>query len=263
MACAGAYAVESARQLRTIAFTIGRFLHLTGISEIAMPNIATAFKDEISRLCRKEMRKHLEPLRKATAAYRKEIAALKRKLQESERRVGALAKRSAKATTAATEEVPERQTRFVAKGLKSLRTRLGISAAELAGLLGVTGQSVYNWEQKKSTPRAAQLAQLAELRSLGKKAVRARLEGTAVEVEEEAVEKPRRGRPRKQEAAAEATAPRRRGRKPKETTEAAAPRRRGRKPSAAAEGGETAAPRRRGRKPRAVEAEAVAAGGGE
>lgn len=225
-----------------------------------MPNIATAFKDEISRLCRKEMRKHLEPLRKATAGYRKEIAALKRKLQESERRVGALAKRSAKAATAAAAEVPERQTRFVAKGLKSLRTRLGISAAELAGLLGVTGQSVYNWEQKKSTPRAAQLIQLAELRSLGKKAVRARLDGTAVAAEE-AAEKPRRGRPRKQEAEAEAAAPRRRGRKPKAAADAtaAAPRRRGRKPRAVVDGAEAAAPRRRGRKPRPVEADTAAA----
>lgn len=225
-----------------------------------MPNIATAFKDEISRLCRKEMRKHLEPLRKATAGYRKEIAALKRKLQESERRVGALAKRSAKAETAtAAADVPERQTRFVAKGLKSLRTRLGISAAELAGLLGVTGQSVYNWEQKKSTPRAAQLTQLAELRSLGKKAVRARLDGTTVEVEEVA-EKPRRGRPRKQEAA-DVAAPRRRGRKPKAAAETAVatPRRRGRKPRASVEISEATAPRRRGRKPRAVESETAAA----
>lgn len=149
-----------------------------------MPSIATAFKDEISRLCRKEMRKHLEPLRKASAAYRKEIAALKRKLQESERRVGALAKRGGKSKAEAVDVLPEKQTRFVAKGLKSLRARLGLSAAELAGLLGVTGQSVYNWEQKKSTPRAAQLAQLAQLRSLGKKAVRAQLEDAAPPQEE-------------------------------------------------------------------------------
>ncbi len=145
-----------------------------------MPNIATAFKEEISRLCRKEMRKHLEPLRKASTAYRKEIAELKRKLQESERRVGALAKRSVKNTETA-EALPDKQTRFVPKGLKSLRTRLGLSAAELATLLGVTGQSIYNWEQKKSTPRAAQVAQLAELRALGKKAARAKLEEAAGE----------------------------------------------------------------------------------
>lgn len=184
-----------------------------------MPNIATAFKDEISRVCRKEMRKQLEPLRKASAAYRKEIAALKRKLQESERQFGALAKRGTKAKTESAEAAPEKQTRFVAKGLKSLRTRLGLSAAELASLLGVTGQSVYNWEQKKSTPRAAQLTQLAQLRSLGKKAVRAQLEGGVVaEVE---AEQPARGRkPRK--AAAEKPVRSRRPRRSKAEIAAAA-----------------------------------------
>lgn len=224
-----------------------------------MPNIATAFKDEISRLCRKEMRKHLEPLRKASVVYRKEIAALKRKLQDSERRVGALAKRSPKVSAEVAEGSSERQTRFVAKGLKSLRTRLGLSAAELAGLLGVTGQSVYNWEQKKSTPRAAQLAQLAELRSLGKKAVRARLDGGETEVSEGPADKPRRGRPRK-DAAVAAEAPRRRGRKPRVAAEAAeaAPRRRGRKPRSETVAAEAAAPRR-GRKPRVVAETAEAA----
>lgn len=166
-------------------------------SGTAMPNIATAFRDEISRLCRKEMRKHLEPLRKASAAYRKEIAALKRKLQESERRSAALARRGGKVAKDETAEAPEKQTRFVPKGLKSLRVRLGLSAAELASLLGVTGQSVYNWEQKKSTPRAAQLVQLAELRKLGKKAVRARLGGEAVEAVEEATAPKRPRKPRK------------------------------------------------------------------
>lgn len=213
-----------------------------------MPNIATAFKEEISRLCRKEMRKHLDPLRKASIAYRKEISALKRKLQESEKRLGAMVKRSSKTSAAAVADTaaPERQTRFVAKGLKTLRTRLGLSAAELAALLGVTGQSVYNWEQKKSTPRAAQLAQLAQLRSMGKKAVRAQLEGAAVEAEREAA--PRRGRkPRVAAEGGEATV------KP----------RRQRKVRTAAEPSPSAAPKRRGRTPRVmsdvVEADAVAA----
>ncbi|MCQ4164531.1 helix-turn-helix domain-containing protein [Tahibacter harae] len=232
-----------------------------------MPNIATAFKEEISRLCRKEMRKHLDPLRKASIAYRKEISALKRKLQESEKRLGAMAKRSSKISTAAAAETaaPERQTRFVAKGLKTLRARLGLSAAELAALLGVTGQSVYNWEQKKSTPRAAQLVQLAQLRSMGKKAVRAQLEGTAVEAEGEA--KLRRGRkPRAAAETGEAAAKPRRGRKPRvaaEGGEAVAKPRRQRKARAAAEQSPAAAPKRRGRKPRvareAVEAEVAAA----
>lgn len=183
-----------------------------------MPNIASALKEEISRLCRKEMRKHVEPLRKASAAYRKEIAALKRKLQESERRVGALAKRGAKSVEAS-EAAPEKQTRFVSKGLKSLRIRLGLSAAELAKLLGVTGQSIYNWEQKKSTPRAAQLAQLAELRSLGKKAVRAKLEETAGEAA--TAEKPVRARKARKAAPAEKPVRARRTRRVKPAAAAA------------------------------------------
>jgi DNA-binding transcriptional regulator YiaG len=187
-----------------------------------MPNIATAFKDEISRVCRKEMRKQLEPLRKASAAYRKEIAALKRKLQESERRVGALAKRGAKPKAESAEALPEKQTRFVPKGLKSLRTRLGLSAAELATLLGVTGQSVYNWEQKKSTPRAAQLTQLAQLRSLGKKAVRAQLEGAGTAAADAEAERPARKSRKPRKAAADKPARARRPRRTKAEMAAAA-----------------------------------------
>jgi DNA-binding transcriptional regulator YiaG len=179
-----------------------------------MPNIATAFKDEISRLLRKEMRKQLEPLRKAADGYRKEVAALKRKLQEAERSAGVAARRGSSRRSVAedtTDTAQEKQTRFVPKGLKSMRERLGVSAAELAGLLGVTGQSIYNWEQKKSTPRAAQLTQLAELRKLGKKAIRAQLEAAAGTAEVE--EKPARAR--KPRAAAVEAKPVR-ARKPRE-----------------------------------------------
>jgi DNA-binding XRE family transcriptional regulator len=38
--------------------------------------------------------------------------------------------------------------RFVAKGFKSLRQRLGFSAAQIGKLLGVSEQSIYNWESK-------------------------------------------------------------------------------------------------------------------
>jgi len=42
-----------------------------------MPNIAALLKSEISRLSRREIRKEVQPLRKAAAAHRREIAALK------------------------------------------------------------------------------------------------------------------------------------------------------------------------------------------
>lgn len=66
--------------------------------------------------------------------------------------------------------------RFVAKGLRSMRQKLGLSAAELASLIGVSEQSVYNWEQKKATPRREQVAAIVGLRGIGKKEARARLE---------------------------------------------------------------------------------------
>ena len=66
--------------------------------------------------------------------------------------------------------------RFVAKGLRSLRTRLGLSAGDFGTLAGVSGQSIYNWESGKAVPRKSQLAALASLRALGKREAAARLE---------------------------------------------------------------------------------------
>jgi DNA-binding transcriptional regulator YiaG len=51
------------------------------------------------------------------------------------------------------------------------RERLGLSAAEYATLVGVTGQSIYAWEQGRSTPRPEQMAKLEGIRGLKKKDV--------------------------------------------------------------------------------------------
>ncbi len=65
--------------------------------------------------------------------------------------------------------------RFSAKGFAKLRQRLGLSAAALGTLLGVTAQSVYKWEDGKARPRAAQLQAIAAVRKLGKREAAARL----------------------------------------------------------------------------------------
>lgn len=66
--------------------------------------------------------------------------------------------------------------RFVAKVLKSHRTRLGLSADGFGKLAGVSAQSVYNWEQGKSIPGPKQLAVVAALRSMGKREGNTRIE---------------------------------------------------------------------------------------
>jgi len=142
-----------------------------------MANIAAVLKDEISRLSRREIRKEVQPIRKASAVYRREIAALKRQVQDLRRQAGVLAKRAASAGDASpSATATEKPMRFVAKGLRSLRTRLGLSASDLAKLLGVSDQSVYNWELKRASPRKEQMVAIASMRTLGKREAHARLE---------------------------------------------------------------------------------------
>lgn len=143
-----------------------------------MPNIADALKAEISRIARKELKGELEAVKKAAAAHRHEIAALKRRIQELERG----AKRSARAKPAvsvSSESGEERHLRFSATRFAAQRQKLGLSAADFAKLLGVSSLSVYKWEKGETRPRQAQLQAIAAARGLGKREAAARLEKLA------------------------------------------------------------------------------------
>ena len=145
-----------------------------------MPNIASLLKDEITRLARKEIRAAVEPMRKQLAAQRRDIAALKRERDHLKRNVSAIAKKAAKAPSVNPgDEGDDKRPRFSAPRLASLRQKLGLSAEGLAKLIGVSGQSVYNWEGGKSRPRLAQLQQIARLRTIGKREAQRILEAAA------------------------------------------------------------------------------------
>jgi len=144
-----------------------------------MPNIAAVFKDEIARIARKEVRAQTGDFKKASAQYRAHIAALRRRVDELERqlkRVGKGAGRSAPARAEGDdEEASGTPRRFSATRLSAQRKKLGLSAADFAALLGVSGQSVYKWEHGEARPRARQLEAIAELRGIGKREAAARL----------------------------------------------------------------------------------------
>ena len=57
-----------------------------------MPNIASALKAEIERLARKETRRQMAPVSKASAGHRRQIAALKRELARLDKRISAAVK---------------------------------------------------------------------------------------------------------------------------------------------------------------------------
>ena len=141
-----------------------------------MPNIGAVFKDEILRLARKEIRRQTNVLRKALAQYRKDIAEMKRRVSELRRKVSPLEKQVRKNVPAQTTETDANHVRFTAKGLRSQRQRLGLSAANYGKLIGVTGQTIYSWEQETSQPRRQQFARIAALRHIGKREAQTRLE---------------------------------------------------------------------------------------
>jgi DNA-binding transcriptional regulator YiaG len=135
-----------------------------------MANVASVLKEEIARVARKEVRRETAALKKASAAYRSEIAALKRRALEMERQLRQGGKAAARgAPVAANEDEVAQGTRFSAKSMASQRRRLGLSAAECGLLIGASSQSIYNWEEGKTRPRAQHLPAIFALRNLGRR----------------------------------------------------------------------------------------------
>ena len=142
-----------------------------------MPNVGSVLRDEIKRLSRREIRLQTEPTKKATTQHRHHIAALNRKVAQLERKLALLSRQAARHQpsdrASAVDGTPK--LRFVAKGLRSHRNRLGLSAGDFGRLVGVSANSVYAWESGTTIPRRAQLAKIAALRTIGKREAAQRL----------------------------------------------------------------------------------------
>ncbi len=134
-----------------------------------MPNIASVLKSEIARVARKEVRSEIESLKKAAITHRADIAALKRRMHALEQELRRLGKAKPAAKPVVTDDAAAASLRFSAKGLASQRARLGLSAEDCGRLLGVSGQSIYQWEAGKVRPRAGHLPVIAAFKALGKK----------------------------------------------------------------------------------------------
>ena len=189
-----------------------------------MANLASALKEEIGRVARKEIRQQTAGTAKATAQIARDIAALKRQIQDLQSKLSsprpqdapgkttvkkptrkkaaakpkgtkAEAKAAAAAPAPAAPAKRSARTRFSPKGLKADRERLGLSADNYGKLVGVSGLSIYNWEQGKARPRESSIASLMAIRGVGKREAAKRLG---------AVEKPKKGE--KQAAASKQSA---------------------------------------------------------
>jgi DNA-binding transcriptional regulator YiaG len=144
--------------------------------EKKMPNIAATFRQEITRLARREIRSQTQGLRKASAQFRRDVAGLKRHASKLKSEVTRLERRIGKDGAHQITEADPAKVRFSAKSVIAQRSRLGMSAADYGKLIGVTGHTIYKWEHGSSRPRRAQLSAFASIRRLGKTEALARLE---------------------------------------------------------------------------------------
>lgn len=142
-----------------------------------MTTFAESLKKEIARVARKELKSEMASLRKTTAAHRGEIAALKRELKSLASENRALARRLKKssstlspgATSAeASQKKPGRKVVYSAEKFAAMRSKLGLTQAEMGRILGASSLSVYKWESGQVEPREKHKNKILELRSLGK-----------------------------------------------------------------------------------------------
>ena len=141
-----------------------------------MSNIAAVLKQEITRLARKEAKAQTATLHKANAQYRRDIARLKRQAAELAKQVGFLEKQERRRAAKGAADVSVEGRRFSRRGLKTHRQKVGLSAGDYAGLVGVSAQTIYSWESGKSRPRDEQLASLLAVKELGQREALKRLE---------------------------------------------------------------------------------------
>lgn len=143
-----------------------------------MSTLVTALKSEITRLARKEIKGQIGSMKSAINQYRHDIAALKRIVDKQAREIEFLSKqeqRRIQEPAAEGAEKLEGDVRFSARSVRAQRKRLGLSAADFGKLIGVSSQTIYNWEQEFSKPREQQFAAFVAIRGIGKREAMKRL----------------------------------------------------------------------------------------
>ena len=147
-----------------------------------MPDVAKVLREEVQRLAKRQVKAGLAPLKRDTTRLKKHVADLRRELATLTRTSRVLLARATavvatKETAVATEKAST--LRPTSKSLARLRRRLDLTQIEFGTLLGVSGQTVLNWEGRGSRVRMRRgnLAALAGIQKIGKREARRRLEG--------------------------------------------------------------------------------------
>ena len=141
-----------------------------------MSQLASAIKEEVQRLARKEVKAQLAKTKQASSQHRSDIAELKRAVRDLGRQVAYLERKEKRRVNKPAPESLAENARFSPKSVRSHRAKLGLSAADYGRLVGVSALSVYNWEKGKTKPQKKQLASLVAVRKLGVREAERQLE---------------------------------------------------------------------------------------
>ncbi|MFH0920166.1 MAG: helix-turn-helix domain-containing protein [Fibrobacterota bacterium] len=146
-----------------------------------MPNLSQILRAEIIRISRKEIKAAVSPLRSSNFALKKTVAELRKRLvflESDNKRLSAFYGKMQEQTPPSSDAASKG--RMTAKGVKSLRTKLGLTQAAFGKFLGISNQAVLKMEKKSGRLRLRPitLSNLLSIRGLGKREVRRRLAET-------------------------------------------------------------------------------------
>jgi DNA-binding transcriptional regulator YiaG len=158
-----------------------------------MAEIGKILKEEICRLARKEVNKALSPLRTASGQLKRALIDLKRRLAALEKIAVQLeAEANARRREMLAPDPDEVKTaRFGPKNITKLRKKLGLSQRDFGLLADVAVGTVYLWEKGKAAPRGRTKTALVEMRKIGRREARKRLNAMQP-AKEKAVFKPKK-----------------------------------------------------------------------
>ena len=120
-----------------------------------MPNIASVLKVEMLRLAGKVVRSALKPLKSEKMALKRAVRDLRKRILRLEKDNELLLAEQKRYRKLVVSAIPADalNIRVTAKGMCSLRRRLGLTQVEFARLLGVTSQTIWMWERKQGSLR--------------------------------------------------------------------------------------------------------------
>jgi len=135
-----------------------------------MPSVLPVLSQYVRRIARREIRTETSRTRRASTQHRRDIAALKRLIKSLADRLAVVEKHGGhKSPTLSTASASADNLRFRVDGLRSHRSRLGLSARDYGKLIGVSGLTIYHWEAGKAKPRRKQLPAIAAVRKMGRR----------------------------------------------------------------------------------------------